>query len=234
MKNMTPEQEARYALDFGVARSDLPHDAQLAYDRLAEQRAHVRATATAPQADAGDASGRVTVAERVAAAVGTALFLPTAAGFGIVLVPYLITRWQPGGPYPLAVRVFGVTLITAGGIVFIAGCVRFAAEGAGIPVPTEPNSRQLTVGGPYRYVRNPLYLAWVMAIAGQALLLSRPVLLFYAAGILIASAAFVHWYEEPTLARRFGEQYEAYRKQVPGWWPRWPHRNALPARPTKE
>lgn len=234
MKNMTPEQEARYALAFGVARSDLPEDAQLAYDRLGEQRAHVRTTAPVLQTDAGDASRRVTVAERVAAAVGTALFLPVAAGFGIVLVPYLITRWQPGGPYPLAVRVFGVALIAAGGIVFIAGCVRFAAEGVGVPVPTEPNSRQLTVGGPYRYVRNPLYLAWVMAIAGQALLLSRPVLLFYAAGILIASAAFVHWYEEPTLARRFGAQYEAYRKQVPGWWPRWPRRNAIPARPTRE
>jgi protein-S-isoprenylcysteine O-methyltransferase Ste14 len=56
---------------------------------------------------------------------------------------------------------------------------------------------------------------------GQALLLSRPVLLIYAAAVLVIAAAFVHWYEEPTLARRFGEQYEAYRKQVPGWWLRW-------------
>lgn len=64
---MTPEQEARYALDFGVARSDLPEDAQLAYDRLAEQRAHVRTTAPVLQSDAGDVSRRVTVAERVAA-----------------------------------------------------------------------------------------------------------------------------------------------------------------------
>jgi protein-S-isoprenylcysteine O-methyltransferase Ste14 len=234
MKNRTPEQAARYALEFGVARSDLPHDAQLAYDRLAEQQAHVRTTAPVPQTDAGNAGRRATVAERIAAAVGTALFLPIGAGFGVALVPYLITRWQPGGPYPLAVRVIGVALIAAGGITFIAGCVRFAAEGVGIPVPTEPNSQQLTVGGPYRYVRNPLYLAWVMAIAGQALLLSRPVLLIYAAGILIASAAFVHWYEEPTLARRFGDQYEAYRKQVPGWWPRWPRRTAIPSRRARQ
>ena len=233
MKNMTPEQEARYALDFGVARSDLPEDAQLAYDRLAEQRAHVRTTAPFLQTDAGDASRRVTVAERVAAAVGTALFLPVAAGFGIVLVPYLITRWQPGEPYPLAVRVSGVALTQQA-----ASSLSRGACGSLPKAPASPadrtECRQLSVGGPYRYVRNPLYLAWVMAIAGQALLLSRPVLLFYAAGILIASAAFVHWYEEPTLARRFGEQYEAYRKQVPGWWPRWPRRNAIPARPTRE
>jgi protein-S-isoprenylcysteine O-methyltransferase Ste14 len=88
--------------------------------------------------------------------------------------------------------------------------------------PAEPTSRLLTVGGPYRYVRNPLYLAWVMAITGQALLLSRPVLLIYAAAVFTIAAAFVRWYEEPTLAKRFGEQYEAYRKQVPGWWPRLP------------
>jgi len=83
---------------------------------------------------------------------------------------------------------------------------------------------QLTVGGPYRYVRNPLYLAIALAITGQGLLLSRPVLLVYAAVFLAAFMAFVHWYEEPSLARRFGDQYETYRKQVPGWWPRLPRR----------
>ena len=98
--------------------------------------------------------------------------------------------------------------------------MRFATEGVGVPVPVEPTSRQLTVGGPYRYVRNPLYLAIVVVVTGQALLLSRPVLLIYAAVFLAAFAAFVHWYEEPSLARRFGAQYEAYRKQVPAWWPR--------------
>lgn len=51
---------------------------------------------------------------------------------------------------------------------FIGGCVRFAAEGVGVPLPVEPSSRQLTVGGPYRYERNPLYLAWATAITGQA------------------------------------------------------------------
>jgi protein-S-isoprenylcysteine O-methyltransferase Ste14 len=223
MVKMRPEQEAAYALDFGVARSDLPEDARLAYDRLVEQRARARAAAPVSRADAGG-RGRVTLPERVAAAVGTALFMPVAAGFGIVLVPYLITHWQSGGPYPLGVRVLGVALIAAGGILFVWGCVRFAAEGVGMPIPTEPTSRLLTVGGPYRYVRNPLYLAWVMAITGQALLLSRPVLLSYAGAVLIIAASFVHWYEEPTLARRFGAQYEAYRKQVPGWWPRLPRR----------
>jgi protein-S-isoprenylcysteine O-methyltransferase Ste14 len=108
--------------------------------------------------------------------------------------------------------------------VIVGTFVRFATEGIGVPFPTEPSSRQVIVGGPYRYVRNPMYLAVVAAITGQALLLSRPVLLTYAAVFLIAAVAFVHWFEEPTLAKRFGALYEAYRKQVPGWWPRLPRR----------
>ena len=65
-----------------------------------------------------------------------------------------------------------------------------------------------------------MYLAVAAAIVGQALLLGRPVLLGYAAAFLVVVAAFVRLYEEPTLRRRYGEQYEAYRRAVPGWWPR--------------
>jgi protein-S-isoprenylcysteine O-methyltransferase Ste14 len=52
------------------------------------------------------------------------------------------------------------------------------------------------------------------------LALARPVLLVYAALFAVAVAAFVHWYEEPTLGHQFGEQYERYRRAVPAWWPR--------------
>ena len=122
-------------------------------------------------------------------------------------------------------RAAGLVLIAAGGIVLVATFVRFPAEGTGLPFPTNPpSSRQVIVGGPYRYVRNPMYVAFIAAIIGQALLLSRPVLLLYAAALLIALVAFVRLSEEQTLAKRFGAQYDAYRKQVPGWWPRWPRR----------
>jgi protein-S-isoprenylcysteine O-methyltransferase Ste14 len=158
------------------------------------------------------------------AAVGTALSFPMGPGIVAVLLPWLITqRWQEGAPYPVAVRAVGVVLIAAGGIVMVATFVRFPAEGTGLPFPTNPpSSRQVIVGGPYRYVRNPMYVAFIAAIIGQTLLLSRPVLLLYAAALLIALVAFVRLYEEQTLAKRFGAQYDAYRKQVPGWWPRWP------------
>jgi protein-S-isoprenylcysteine O-methyltransferase Ste14 len=57
-------------------------------------------------------------------------------------------------------------------------------------------------------------------ILGQALALGQLILLPYAAAFAIAVVAFVHWYEEPTLRRQFGEEYETYRRAVPGWWPR--------------
>jgi protein-S-isoprenylcysteine O-methyltransferase Ste14 len=220
MAKMTPEQEAAYALRWGIAKSGLPPDAQLAYDRLAEQQARAAASVPATPPGTEAASGPV-ILPRWAAAVGTALVFLIAQGTAVVLLPYAFTHWQPGTPpWPVLVRAIGVALIAVGGIVLVWGFVRFATEGVGVPVPTEPTSRQLTIGGPYRYLRNPLYLAIALAITGQGLLLSRPVLLVYAAVLLAAFVAFVHWYEEPSLARRFGDQYQTYRNQVPGWWPR--------------
>jgi protein-S-isoprenylcysteine O-methyltransferase Ste14 len=65
-----------------------------------------------------------------------------------------------------------------------------------------------------------MYLAVAAIILGQALALAQPILLPYTAAFAVAVAAFVRWYEEPTLRRQFGEQYETYRRAVPAWWPR--------------
>ena len=97
--------------------------------------------------------------------------------------------------------------------------VRFVVEGFGTPAPVVAPER-LVVGGVYRYVRNPMYVAVLAAIVGQALLLGRLGLLLYACTVWLVVAAFVRFYEEPTLARRFGADYEAYRRAVPAWWPR--------------
>ena len=105
----------------------------------------------------------------------------------------------------------------------VAGLVqafaRFVVEGLGTPSPLAPTER-LVVGGWYRYVRNPMYVAVVTAIVGQALWFGQPVLLGYAALVWAVVAAFVRWYEEPNLTRRFGDDYRVYRAAVPGWIPR--------------
>ena len=113
MAKMMPEQEAAYALGFGVARSDLPPEAQLAYDRLVEQRARARAQAPVSKRPAEAISAPVAM-PRWAAAVSTAVFALIAQGAGVVLLPYAFTRWQPGmPPWPVVVRVIGAVLIAS-------------------------------------------------------------------------------------------------------------------------
>jgi hypothetical protein len=79
---------------------------------------------------------------------------------------------------------------------------------------------RLVVTGLNRYVRNPIYLGAVTIFVGEALLLGRLSLLLYAVAGWVGIAAFVRWYEEPALVRRFGADYQAYRRAVPAWLPR--------------
>lgn len=154
----------------------------------------------------------------MAAAAGSSVFMALAPGTVAGLIPWSLTGWQVGQWWP-AVRVLGGVLVASGGAVLVHAFARFVAEGLGTPAPVAP-ARRLVVGGLYRHVRNPMYLAVVTAIIGQGLLLGRPVLLVY--GIIAAAVmwAFATFYEEPTLARSFGSDYERYRAAVPGWWPR--------------
>jgi len=110
-------------------------------------------------------------------------------------------------------------MIAAGIAVLIGAFARFVIEGMGTPAPVAPTER-LVVGGIYRYVRNPMYLAVGSTIGGQALLLGEPVLLAYGLGFWALTFGFVRLYEEPTLRDRYGSEYDDYRRAVPGWVPR--------------
>jgi protein-S-isoprenylcysteine O-methyltransferase Ste14 len=153
------------------------------------------------------------------AAVGSFVFLVLAPGVVAGVIPRWLTDWGTEQRYWLPLRIVGGALISAGALVLLEAFARFVVEGLGTPAPVAPTER-LVVGGLYRYVRNPMYLAVGATIVGQAMVLGQPILLLYAAGFAVAVAAFVHWYEEPTLSRQFGRQYEKYRREVPGWWPR--------------
>jgi protein-S-isoprenylcysteine O-methyltransferase Ste14 len=146
------------------------------------------------------------------------LFLLVAPGVVAGVVPWLLTGWDSSDP-PLISVAIGVVLIVGGVAVLLHAFARFVLEGRGTPAPVAPTER-LVVGGLYRYVRNPMYVAVGATIVGQALVLGRPVLLAYAALFWAVVAAFVHGYEEPTLSARYGEEYAAYRRAVPAWWPR--------------
>ncbi len=147
--------------------------------------------------------------------------LPVSAGCGRRSGQWVLTRWQAREPLPYwaLVRVLGGILLVAGLVALVQAFVRFVVEGFGTPAPVAAPER-LVVGGVYRYVRNPMYVAVLTAIVGQALLLGRLGLLVYAGAAWLVVAAFVRWYEEPTLTSRFGADYEAHRRAVPAWWPR--------------
>jgi protein-S-isoprenylcysteine O-methyltransferase Ste14 len=155
------------------------------------------------------------------AAVGTTVFFVLAPGTVVGLVPWLLTGWRvrEPAPYWAPLRLLGALLLIAGLVFVVQAFVRFVVEGSGTPAPIAPTER-LVVGGVYRYVRNPMYVSLLAVIVGQALLLGRLGLLLYAAAMWLVTAAFVRWYEEPTLTRQFGGDYEAYRRAVPAWWPR--------------
>jgi protein-S-isoprenylcysteine O-methyltransferase Ste14 len=155
---------------------------------------------------------------RARAAGGTFAFLVLAPGVVAGLIPWLITGWEADA-WSVPLRALGWLMIGAGLGVLLEAFVRFVLEGIGTPAPVAPTER-LVVGGAYRYVRNPMYLAVGALIVGQALVLGQAALLAYGAAFGAAVVAFVHVYEEPTLVRRFGADYEAYRRAVPAWWPR--------------
>jgi protein-S-isoprenylcysteine O-methyltransferase Ste14 len=156
---------------------------------------------------------------RARAALGSLLFLVVAPGLAAGLVPWWLTGWDAAGDVPLALEAAGAALTAAGALVLLHAFGRFVVEGLGTPAPVAP-PRRLVVGGLYQYVRNPMYLAVAATILGQAVLLGRPGLALYALAFGAVVAAFVRFYEEPALARRFGGEYDTYRRAVPGWWPR--------------
>jgi protein-S-isoprenylcysteine O-methyltransferase Ste14 len=158
---------------------------------------------------------------RLRAAVGSLVFLVLVPGVVAGVVPWALTGWHAGegAPFWLPVRLVGAALVAGGAAVLLHAFGRFVLEGVGTPAPVAP-TQHLVVGGLYRYVRNPMYVAVAGVIVGQALLLARPLLLVYGAAFVAVVSAFVRWYEEPTLRAQFGAEYDAYRRAVPAWWPR--------------
>ena len=148
---------------------------------------------------------------RRGATAGSLIFVVAQPGLMGGLVPYWLTGGWESADSPLVLALVGAALLAAG-LGFLAHTViRFAVEGLGTPSPVAPTEK-LVVGGVYRYLRNPMYVAVIAVILGQAAILGRPVLLVYAAIFWLVVASFVRFYEEPTLSRRYGEQYAAYRR----------------------
>lgn len=95
----------------------------------------------------------------------------------------------------------------------------FALIGGGTPAPIAP-TKILVVKGLHRFVRNPMYIGVGLVVGGQAWLSHSLPIAIYLACFGLAVHLFVVLYEEPTLRKQFGEEYERYRERVPRWMPR--------------
>jgi protein-S-isoprenylcysteine O-methyltransferase Ste14 len=155
------------------------------------------------------------------AVFGSALFFVIAPLVLAGLIPWSVTKWEFRPAF------FGVDLTRIlGGILIIIGTpgvvdsfARFALEGLGTPAPIAP-PQKLVVTGLYRHVRNPIYIAVVAVILGQALLFGDSRLLWYGALLWLFFHVAVVVFEEPTLNQTFGPEYESFRTNVPRWIPR--------------
>jgi len=153
------------------------------------------------------------------AAIYTVVFFVLAPGTNAGLVPWLITGWDRPVADLGVLDVLGVALIVIGLIAVTACFVRFVTEGVGTPAPVAP-TETLVVGGLYRFVRNPMYVAVASMIGGEALLFRSVGTAVWMLLFMAAVWSFVRGYEEPSLAEQFGDSYRDYREAVPGWHPR--------------
>jgi protein-S-isoprenylcysteine O-methyltransferase Ste14 len=126
-------------------------------------------------------------------------------------------------------HLLGIGCVLLGAVFLLACIVEFARSGRGTLSPADP-PRHLVVRGPYRYVRNPMYLAVTMIILGEALLAGSVGLGVYWAVWFVGANLFVIGYEEPTLRRLFGASYEEYTREVGRWIPTLRRRRAFEPR----
>src|SRR5712691_6320778 len=146
-------------------------------------------------------------------------------GTGFVLlwgwVALSVRRFDPeiGGVLPAWTRPLGIVLMVVGAAVAVSCVAVFVARGRGTPAPFDP-PREFVALGPYKYVRNPMYVGGLGVLAGFGLYQRSPAILLFAVVLLLAVQLFVVLYEEPGLERRFGQSYRDYKRSVNRWLPR--------------
>jgi protein-S-isoprenylcysteine O-methyltransferase Ste14 len=150
----------------------------------------------------------------------TVVYVTLFVAFVLVFVPARLLSWSslPRPRHVGAYQVAGACLVVAGGALVLWCVLAFALVGKGTPAPFDPPQR-LVVRGPYRFVRNPIYIGAIIAMIGAALFYGSWPLVGYSAVLGLGFHLLVRLYEEPTLQRMFGEEYEEYRRRVRRWLP---------------
>ena len=152
--------------------------------------------------------------------VRTLVYASLFIGSLLIFVPARLLSWS-GIVHPAEpgiIQAVGLSVGTAGALIALWCILSFSLAGRGTPAPFDPPQR-LVVRGPYRFMRNPMYIGAALALAGASLFYGSIFLLAYASIFLLVCHLFVIGYEEPTLRRTFGSDYETYCSKVNRWWP---------------
>jgi protein-S-isoprenylcysteine O-methyltransferase Ste14 len=156
----------------------------------------------------------------VFALVRTVCYATLFIAFVLVFLPARLVSWS-GVAKPAAMgvaQVMGMLMAGLGGALALWCVFAFALLGKGTPAPFDP-PRRLVVRGPYKFVRNPMYLGAAIALGGAALFYRSAALAGYTGAFFLITHVFVMLYEEPTLRATFGSEYDDYRSRVKRWWP---------------
>ncbi|HET6617314.1 MAG TPA: methyltransferase [Gemmatimonadota bacterium] len=112
----------------------------------------------------------------------------------------------------------GIALMAMGAVLMAVCIAAFVLRGSGTPMPLDP-PLEFVASGPYRWVRNPMYIGMFVFLVGYSLCAASFGALLVAFGMLAAAHLFTVLYEEPGLERRFGESYRKYRRTTRRWIP---------------
>jgi protein-S-isoprenylcysteine O-methyltransferase Ste14 len=151
----------------------------------------------------------------------------------------LLWAWLAGGArrydaglgfeLPSGSQSFGLVLAIPGALLVLACIGSFIFRGRGTPAPFDPPVLFVPTG-PYRYVRNPMYIGAALVLGGYAFSQRSASVVLLTAGFLLIMHLFVILLEEPSLERRFGDSYVAYKRAVNRWLPRVPRESAPDAK----
>ena len=139
----------------------------------------------------------------------------------ISLWTWFVPKWIVGAHAFDGARTLGWIVVAFGAAIGLPCVWEFAWRGLGTPAPFDP-PRRLVISGPYRWVRNPMYIGMAIALIGEAIVFPNlTVMILVMLAVLFAIVSlFVMGYEEPTLRRMFGTDYENYSREVRRWIPR--------------
>ncbi len=159
------------------------------------------------------------IAETLLASLGTLVFLLLIIPFFLIWIPHrillsseIIYRFDIG-----VYRYLGLIPIVLGVIIYIICSGSFVFVGKSTPIFFTP-TKNLIVSGLYRFVRNPLYIAGVLVLTGEAILFQSIGIFIYCL-LMFGSFHVIVLIEETLLEEKFGAKYEQYCKSVPRWFP---------------